>query len=442
MRGPGTALVRQPPVICATLIVGLAAFGVSAVELSVGNIINAPRDLADIEDMESGKVITYVDVTKPSNATGLLQRVEFPWGGCCCALAADVSLYRRRGNSFRAVWHQAVDITGFDNEISFSNPPPIEQGDYIALSMAGKAFCGSPEGENSIVYGDNILALDGLPDEFDLADARVIEKEILGIHGAGTATKQRIGVIPVIATAPGANGASFRTSFRMQNALCAPDFTPDFHLQMKDVPGDSPDTEFSYTLKSGGKVQWDDLMHILGFQSGQEVGAASVDVFAPPGTPLPLFETKMREIRGGTSCVIPIVDTTSPPKYGSPILTANTSGYVLIPSDLAYYDKKRMNIGIRSLDEEVEGRFENIYHTDDPQGGPVFTLPPRTLIQKDWKEFSPTIYPDDFFRVVIYRGSAIVYQSVIDNETNDATFTLILSNGPRQYPSSECPSGS
>lgn len=404
----------------ALALTALLAFGQpsQALELAIGN-----RDVGISDSLGYPYTVrTVLDLNSPANATGWLERIEFRWTSYPCPSAADLITIRRRGDHFRVIARRTIETAYYNNDVELAEPIWVEQGDYIGMTLLGTG-CGTAyfrKDWDSLRL--ELAVVSGSPDEFDLAEATIESGGVLDLFGSGTAVSRVAAIVPVIARAPGRNDSFFKTSFFMTSpAVGEETWNVKFAYREKDVAGD-PDSDRVRALALSRRewIKWPDFMGALNIPPSL---VGSVDIVLPANVPLPPAQCRMwNEIdgSGGYRTEIPLVDPATPHRPGARVLRSGAKGY-LFPMEPG---RERMNIGIRTLDRGAFGYFEVAYPLGAyslPFG--VFDLPPRVLIQLDISAFHSAA-DDDLFRAVIWKGDAIIYQSIVDNFTNASTFRI------------------
>lgn len=388
----------------------LAANGqADAKTLTVGNLVNAE---IGVEAFESG---TFVDLSKPASATGFLDSASFSWRGSAGSISnVEILVVRRWGDSLRIISRSSVSaVTG--TVVAQLNPAtPVEQGDYIGISIPGY---GGPLQQAQT--GARFLAVRGNPDAFSLKEGSLVEGSVLGLFGSGPVTFERAAIVPVVARTSGVNGAVFRSVFRALMPFGSGAFHGLLTFRPDVIPLDTEERTLSFDLGEGKRIFWSDFVSALG-----EDGVGSVEVFAPPDSAMPLMFSEVYDLQaeGWKGSEITVIDLRLPRRPGVTLLSAGMSGYFLVPA----YQRgraERMNFGIRSLDDGAGVVFELMDYPDPTFLGNI-EVPPHALVQRDWREFVNSD-PNGTLRVRVYKGSAIIYQSIIDNGTNDALVRVV-----------------
>ena len=253
----------------------------------------------------------------------------------------------------------------------------------------------------------------------EVQDARIFG----GIHfrtacadgqAAGTAVANYIlanalqpvhGIVPVVASAPGALGSSYKTAAGLHNPS-ASSISGTVIFRRQGVPGSSADPTFAYTLLPYETFDYADFLGAIG-----QTGLGSLDVVATTGA-IPVTEAR-------------IYNTSDPAANGAredlvfpeEALLPGLGGTLIAPADLSRY---RYNIGVRTL-----------------SGGAAMTVTIRDKKGASRRSFS-VAYPGDFFfqlsanaflglslqaedsvRFVLTSGRAIVYGATADNTTQE-----------------------
>ncbi|PYQ29055.1 MAG: hypothetical protein DMF56_12300 [Acidobacteria bacterium] len=216
-------------------------------------------------------------------------------------------------------------------------------------------------------------------------------------------------VLPAVGSAPGNNGAYFKTSVQLYNAKSST-ISGKIVFHPAGAQGSSGDPSLAYTISSGKTLSFDDLLPAMGVA----VGLGSADLVSDVNSSLPVTLARVFNDGGvaGTSGIA------LEPLSTDEALKAGNTGAVIAPAD---FQKFRLNIGVRTLEQGVA--FNVIVRNRD--GVVVKTLT---------KSFSPTFFTQsgstDFLEGLalaggetitfeVTSGSAFIYGSTTDNVTND-----------------------
>lgn len=216
-------------------------------------------------------------------------------------------------------------------------------------------------------------------------------------------------ILPAVGSAPGNNGAFFKTSLQLYNPKSTT-ISGKIIYHPGGTQGSSSDPTLAYTIASGKTLSYDDLLPAMGVASG--VGSA--DLVSDINSALPVTLARVFNDGGaaGTSGIA------LEPLSTTEALSSGNTGAIIAPLD---FQKFRLNIGVRTLGDGVA--FNVTVRNRD---GVVL----KTLT----KNFSPTFFSQngstDFLEGLaltgsetisfeVTSGSAFIYGSTTDNITND-----------------------
>ncbi|MCU0293922.1 MAG: hypothetical protein MUF10_18390, partial [Thermoanaerobaculaceae bacterium] len=325
-------------------------------------------------------------------------------------------IYRRVGDTFTLVAERGpFNPTSGAFTTPLTPPVPVRQGDLIALSRV--ASCGNA-GVITPGWQNNYLGIVGEPSTFTLSQAAKVNATLL-VGATGDATESIAGVIPAVASNRG-TGAYFRTTVQMM-AHPPAGSTPTtgklvFHRQGE--PGSPTDVSLPFSIMPGQMQSWDDIL----VSAGVAGAPASIDVVMPWGHGLPVVTTHLFNDMGASGTTGFRQDVVDLARDTSHVFVPGMWGYLLGPLDA---DKLRCNIGIRSLEAGVEGTLQVRRADGTSLGTRTFRYGPNTYDQKSFSQMTGVTLEDGLtVQVVVSTGRAIVYASVVDNQTGDPANVL------------------
>ncbi|HNX49780.1 MAG TPA: hypothetical protein PLS53_04710 [Thermoanaerobaculaceae bacterium] len=399
-----------------TAFVALAALviaaGMSAQGLTVGNNVTTPNS----SDGNIGVVRTVIDLAHPANATGNLTSATFYWANTGCTNAVKVKVFRRVGDTFTLVAERGpFSPTSSPFTTPLSPPAPVLQGDLIALSRV--ANCGNA-GVVTPGWQNNFLRIVGEPSSFTFSQAEKINAT-LAVGATGNATESIAGVIPAVASNRGTD-AFFRTTLQMMAhpPVGSTPTTGKLVFHRLGVPGSPTDVSLPFSIMPGQMQFWDDIL----VSAGVAGAPASVDVVMPWGRGLPVVTTHLYNDMGASGTTGFRQDVVDLARDASQVFVPGMWGYLLGPVDATTF---RCNIGIRSLEAGVEGTLQVRRADGTSLGTRTFRYGPNTYDQKSFSQMTGVTLEDGLtVQVVVSTGKAIVYASVVDNQTGDPANVL------------------
>ena len=218
-------------------------------------------------------------------------------------------------------------------------------------------------------------------------------------------------VIPVVGSTAGASNANFKTELQMTNPADV-DIGGWLVYHPQGQPGSTSDRNTRYSLTPHTTLSYTDVVAALGAE-----GLGSLDVIAD-GTLVPTIVARAYDdqVSGTTGVTVPAV-----PAAG--VLTNGQFGVLIAPLDSTRY---RFNVGVRTL--ESGASFQIIVY--DKNGTERFSRSATYLAnyfeQRPGAEFAGiALQPDDTIEIDINAGSAIIYATTVDNQTNDSSLQLL-----------------
>lgn len=216
------------------------------------------------------------------------------------------------------------------------------------------------------------------------------------------------GIIPVVASLPGAHDAQYRTSVQIGNphpfAIAG-----RIVIHPQGAGASASDPALPYTLAPFATRSFDDFVAAAGASGG-----GSADVIAAVGS-APVIVTTIVDDHTNSMVQVPLLEP-------GQALTAGTHGTLVTPSDPA---RVRFNIGIRTL-EQGAAMTLRLY---DGSGAEVRSVT-RGFGPNFFQQFAasdllggPTGASQSVV-ITVDAGSAIVYGSAIENASGDATLQI------------------
>jgi hypothetical protein len=216
-------------------------------------------------------------------------------------------------------------------------------------------------------------------------------------------------ILPAVGSAPGNNGAYFKTSLQLYNPKSTT-ISGKIIFHPAGTQGSASDPTLAYTIAAGKTLSYDDLLPAMGVASG----LGSADLVSDINSALPVTLARVFNDGGaaGTSGIA------LEPLGTTEALSSGNTGAIIAPLD---FQKFRLNIGVRTLGDGVA--FNVTVRNRD--GNVLKTLT---------KSFSPTFFTQtgvtDFLEGLaltgnetltfeVTSGSAFIYGSTTDNITND-----------------------
>lgn len=211
-------------------------------------------------------------------------------------------------------------------------------------------------------------------------------------------------IVPVVGSTRGASNASFKTELQLANRSDVASsgwliYRPANLVRRYDVP-------------AFGTISFADVVAEMGGS-----GLGSLDILVDAGT-LPAIVARAYDDQPGgtTGLTVPAVPLEA-------VLLTNESGTLIAPRDLERY---RFNIGVRALEA---GTTLNIY-VRNAAGATrnlrALAFGSHEFLQQTGANFAGiALQNDDSIEVRIVAGSAIIYATTVDNQTNDGSIQVL-----------------
>lgn len=353
---------------------------------------------------------TAIDLSAPASAAGTVTRVRFQWSGSPCPV--KFKFFRRTGNTLTLIAERGPYNSGFHlvTEVTLEPPVEVQRGDLIgAFDPAG---CGVASAFP--VAGASFLDISGeVTGTYTYSDAEIHPGAHLSLQGLGEAvpgsSEALQGIVPVVASTPGAMGSYFRTSLQLAHpgASFGGTLSGRIVYHRAGAEGSLDDPSIPYSLAPNQVVSYPDLLAAFGVS-----GAGTIDFFVPQDLPLPVVNVRVYNDAGpaGTSGLVePVVDN------GAMMIDDGRDGYLITPVDPS---RTRLNIGTRTVEAAIV-----TYVLHDASGVPVASTT-RTYPSLYFEQvsadalFGAPVGASQLIRVQS-NGGVIVYGAATDNITND-----------------------
>ena len=403
------------------LVLLAAAFAVTAAPLlaqtlTIGtNFSGVPTD----SDSNSTPVRTVIDSFAPASATGIVTSARVYWSQAGCPNALKVKFFRLGQSSLTMIAERGpFTPTSRDFTVSLSPPVAVQKGDLIGVTRLTN--CGAP-----MTFREREATYYFFPS--DVTGTRTggfnyTFGDRLALVGTGIETEDIVvGIIPVVGSTAGSQGASFKTSLQLLNTESSQTINGKLVLHPASASGSTFDPTVSYSIGAGQVLSYADIAATFG-----RTGLGSIDVMTTQTSPRPLIITRVFNDAGpaGTSGLTEeVIDPD-----GTRVINAGSTGFLITPSDTG---RTRFNIGVRTL---VAGA--SLTAILRATNGTVIRTITRNYLP-NWFEqvdaatfFSGTpVGSNQSIAIIVTSGSAIVYGSTTDNTTNDPNIQFATVHG-------------
>lgn len=363
---------------------------------------------------------TVVDFVHPAETSGTATFATLRWYSdqpTACRDAFKLSVLRRAVplGTFVTVATRGPFGTSTTGYVAVNLEPPIQyqKGDIIAFTQlkpvleCGAAMLGTNRAEGlGVIMMSEVPASGQLTGPFfpvgELAIRMQSSRDLVDA------------VIPVAGSVAGNNNSFFRTSLQMTNRSDVAIAGKLVFHQAGKVAGVN-DPTLAYTMQPFATVNYADVVASL-----NATGLGTIDIIpdrsASPIAVARIFNDRGAEgTQGFTEPAVPAKHAMRPGEYQ----------VFQQPADLSAF---RMNVGVRTLDEDVQIRVRR-YDANGTQLGDF-------LLRNYSANFFEQVPLNAFIgadpvaggsvRVSVVTGKVIVYASSTDNKTNDTTATFLF----------------
>jgi uncharacterized repeat protein (TIGR01451 family) len=350
---------------------------------------------------------TDVDLASPATFAGNLVSATFGWSSVGCAQALKIKFFRPSGRDLVFLAERGP-FDGFPATVALSPPVSIQTGDLIGI--AHLTNCGNPVGAFPGAQAGYIALPGDVAATVPLSGGKATANFTLAVQASGAASESVRGIVPVVASIPGAPPALFKTGLQMHNST-ASTLAGRLVFHPQGVVGSGADPSLAYSLAAGQTQSFDDLAPAMGL-AGPRIG--SLDIVTAIGDPAPVVAARVFN-DGGAGGTTGFTMGAAPPDS---ILEAGDHAVLFAPADIGRF---RMNIGVRT---GSSGAAMTV--TRRSAAGVVLqtltkTYPPNFFEQISGAEFLATtpFGANDSITIEVTSGSAIVYGVSADNTTQD-----------------------
>lgn len=374
-----------------------------------------------VVDAYPGERLTAIDFTEPAGASATLSHAWFSWSSTPCPLAAKIRFFRFGPpppvgpTPWRSFAERGpFDITSPVQYVLLTPPVEVQRGDLVGIVRL--TSCGNPMGQTTeaeifaAFKGDlDSITLEASPPATEYSGSLAILAANVFLPSPSVAA-----VLPVVGSAPGANGSFFRTSVQLHNPGSTLT-TGRIVVHPSGKSGSESDPSLRYSLGAGQAVFIADLLPAIGM-SGLGSADLEVETGVVPVTVVRVFnDAGPGGTTGFTESLLAPEEALSPEQFG----------YLILPPDSAAF---RFNIGVRTFDVAVS-ILANLYDSTGRllrQGATL--IPPNFHMQENVADFfGQSSLPENGRVLISLFGSgnrAIVYGATVDNRTNDPSFQL------------------
>jgi hypothetical protein len=353
---------------------------------------------------------TAIAFSRPALKAGTVNTATVIWANAPasgCVGSFELKFFRAKGSygEFDVVAKRGpFDVVNGINDVPLDPPVSLNAGDWIGLVNITGPACGGVVGTK---LGPAEILGTSFSDGQNLKAVNVVNGSTLNIV-ASDGRPILHGVLPVVGSGPGNLGSFFKTGVQLANRSGS-NIRGKLVFHPAGAAFSDSDPSVSYTLGVNQTISYTDIVLAAGAS-----GLGTMDLVLTSGQP-PDVTARIynEEAGGGTSGLTE--EVMSPWQA----LRAGERATLTIPYSLT---KFRMNIGIRTLDEEttVNVTTRDSSGTLVPANGSS-TYPAKYFTQISVAEFAgtPSIPPGGTLQISVSKGAAFIYGATTDNTTQD-----------------------
>jgi hypothetical protein len=393
-----------------TIILALILVSLTA-SLPAQNVVVGTQSLGGTIAQSATPPYTMIDLSHPATADGSVTSASVRWGGTSCTAAFKLKFLRPANaatlTTFTLVAERGpFNAVGGRNQLVLTPPVDVHAGDLIAVtSLVTFAACGSPVG--IVDPGAAYMRMSG---DVSTGSFNGSYSRDWSLGARATDTTE---VLEGVLTAAGSGAGNFGSFFRTTVQVASPGggtSTGTLVFHPAGAAASPNDQAIPYTATSGNAISFTDIVQQMG-----KSGLGTIDVISNNGFP-PLVTARIyNDTPTGTSGFTEEMIT---PREA---LHFGDTGVLLTPPDLT---KFRVNIGVRTFSSPTT---INVQYGFRSQSNKDF--PANTFRQYSLAEFGDTA-PLENEQIILFvsSGSAIVYMSTTDNQTNDSSVRFARRN--------------
>lgn len=352
--------------------------------------------------------LTAVDLSYPATGSGEMTSATFVWSLAPCAGTVKIKFFRRSGDTlFFLAERGPFNVNATTQAVGLAPSVPVQAGDLVGIARV--ASCGSPVGLNPGAVAGLVAFAGDISTSVSIASGTAAPNSTLAVQASGTATggppASPAGIIPVVISGPGLQGATFRTALQLNNPS---DAFISGHLAFHGTSVFPSDISIPYVLAPKQTVFLGDV------EAGiDESGPGSLDIFVTTGV-APVASVRVYN-DGGAAGTFGFTEQAYKP---SDALSAGARAILIGPFDPSLF---RFNVGVRTL---AAGAVINIT-VRDSSGIVLRTLTriyaPNFFDQNDVASFlgGLPLAANQTLTIDVVSGSLFIYGATADNRTND-----------------------
>ncbi|HUP59078.1 MAG TPA: hypothetical protein VNA69_01525 [Thermoanaerobaculia bacterium] len=223
--------------------------------------------------------------------------------------------------------------------------------------------------------------------------------------------KEADAIVPVVGSTRGQSNANFKTELQLHNPT-SQQITGWLIFHPMGQPAAETDPVLRYDLAAHATRAYADVLAHLG-----ATGLGSLDVFVDRGTlPTVVARAYDDQTTGTTGVTVPLVPS-------SAVLARAAIASLIAPRDTTRF---RFNVGVRSLGDGATLRIVTRNAAGTQRHFRAVTYASNFFEQAPGNVFAGiALDANDSIAIEITAGSAIVYATSVDNQTNDSSLQLL-----------------
>lgn len=360
---------------------------------------------------------TVIDLSSAATQDGAIGAVAIRNLIPTCNNGVKVKFFRRTGTTFTPYAERGpFNITGSITLVTLTPPVAVQQGDLIGLvAMTSCAVFGGQVpvlNRNAAVFNGEVSSAVSLSSSIGQ-----LSNFALGVFGAPTGTAEiRTHVIVAAGASQGAFGSSFKTDLFLTNPRTTRSLGRLVY-HPENTSGVPSDPSHPFILDFAESAFLPNFVETTLHLSGK----GSIDVYTTIGFEPPHVMARIYEdsgtagTKGFTMDALPLRDALD--------FESAEVGVLFTPSDPA---KFRMNVGVRTLDEQTKVVYQLVNSIGNLKRAVEITYPPNFYTQQDAGVLMGTALAagDTILVFTEITGRAFIYGSIIDNTSNDPSLQM------------------
>jgi hypothetical protein len=362
--------------------------------------------------MSTNDVLMLVNLQAPATAAGSVNSVTLVWRAVNnqpCSNSFRVRFFRKSlvGSTYTATATRGP-FNSADGQLTIPIAPPVDvqPGDVIGIVQATSTTCGG------VVIADGGKSLQtayvrGDLQTFGLSSADLLQGAVS--VRASVDGRVREGVIPVVGSAPGANGSFFKTSLHLATPTSASaPIVGELVFRRAGQAASTADVKMPFTIPAKSALFYEDVVAAMG-----QSGLGTIDIYTKSSA-TPIATTRVFDDKGAQG-------TSGFSQEFFQLSQAVSRGWSVVP--IAGGANFRTNIGIRSVGAGTTVSIGLYSKEGQFLGVQLKTIGAEAFEQVPLSALFGTSNPvNGYLNIALNNGAPyIAYVSTTDNRTNDSS---------------------